>query len=101
MTTPQAYPHAPGAKGQAETGYQAADAIEAQVAALSLQALKAIDAAGQRGVTADEAAAYAGVSILAMRPRLSELKAKNLVRDSGIRRRNDSGRLAVVWERVA
>jgi hypothetical protein len=32
-----------------------------------------------------------------VQPRLSELKAKGLVVDSGVRRRNSTGKNAIVW----
>jgi hypothetical protein len=34
--------------------------------------------------------------VLAMRPRITELKQQHLIRDTGIRRRNASGRSAAV-----
>lgn len=49
------------------------------------------------GLTADEGAEILGESILSIRPRFSELSALGQIVDSGIRRRNASGRSAVVW----
>ena len=49
-----------------------------------------------RGLTADEAT-VAGASLLAIRPRVSELRDLGVVVDSGLRRRNRSGRRAIVW----
>ena len=49
------------------------------------------------GVTADEVAELLGRSVLAVRPRVSELYDIGLIRDSGERRRNASGINAKVW----
>jgi hypothetical protein len=49
------------------------------------------------GLTADEAAAAIGISILSIRPRVSELAKLAEITDSGDRRRNQSGKLAIVW----
>lgn len=53
------------------------------------------------GMTADEVAAALGVSILSIRPRMTELAQQKLVADCGIRRANASGRKAIVWVAVA
>lgn len=49
------------------------------------------------GATADEIAAALGESILAIRPRCSELKAKGVIYATGTRRKNASGMSAAVW----
>jgi len=49
------------------------------------------------GMTADEVAAALGVSILSIRPRMTELAHRGQIRDSGSRRRNVSGKSAIVW----
>ncbi len=54
-------------------------------------------AAGTGGLTAIEAAAVTGLDRYSLQPRLSELRRKGLVVDSGKRRRNPSGRQAIVW----
>ena len=38
-----------------------------------------------------------GESVLAIRPRFSELRALGQITDTGARRINDSGRSAIVW----
>ena len=48
-------------------------------------------------LTADEVAHKLGMSILSIRPRLSELRKLGAVKDTGIRRKNSSGKNAVVW----
>lgn len=52
------------------------------------------------GLTTDECAERLGETVLSIRPRFTELAAKGEIEDSGIRRKNASGRSATVW-RVA
>ncbi len=47
--------------------------------------------------TADEVAYRLHSSVLAIRPRISELVARGKIEDSGIRRKNVSGKSATVW----
>lgn len=49
------------------------------------------------GFTADQAAEYMSESILAVRPRISELYKRGLIKDTGLRRKNVSGVKAKVW----
>ena len=49
-------------------------------------------------MTADECAGRLGMSILSIRPRFTELKAMGLIHDTGLRHRNQSGRMAKVME---
>lgn len=86
------YPHAPGA-APVDTSLDAAASIDART--LRLEVL-AILARWPEGLTADEVAAVIGRDRLAIRPRLSELKRLGMVRDSGQRRPNRSGRSAAV-----
>ncbi len=58
--------------------------------------LRAI-AASPSGLTADEAAAKIGRTVLATRPRVAELRGLGKIEDTGERRRNESGRLAKTW----
>lgn len=50
-----------------------------------------------RGMTADECAARLALSILTVRPRVTELSREGKLRDGGDRRPNGSGRKAIVW----
>jgi hypothetical protein len=52
---------------------------------------------GAGPLTADEAAAKLGESVLSIRPRISELRARGLIAPTGERRRNASGMRAMVW----
>lgn len=92
------YPNAPGSKTERpETSRQAAPERGAAARLRSL-ALSYVEQSG--GCTADECAAALGESVLAVRPRFSELVALGKLEDSGQRRRNASGKSAAVW-RVA
>lgn len=87
-----AYPESPGYKvpGPSE---QAARSV-ASAETLRAQCLECLR---HRSLTADEVASALGESILSCRPRLSELRAKGLIRDTGTRRANRSGKSATVW----
>jgi DNA-binding IclR family transcriptional regulator len=60
-------------------------------------ALHAISEAGKRGLTSQELAERTGVDFAASQPRTSELRRLGLIRDSGQRRKNRSGKQAIVW----
>jgi hypothetical protein len=49
------------------------------------------------GLTADEVAARLDRDILSIRPRVSELAAQERIIDSKQRRKNRSGKNAIVW----
>lgn len=51
-------------------------------------------------LTADECAALMESTVLAVRPRLSELRAQGRIEPTGERRRNASGHSAAVWRAV-
>ena len=53
------------------------------------------------GLTADEIAAKLGASVLAIRPRVSELFHAGMIEKSGERRLNESGLAAHVWKKRA
>ena len=90
------YPYAAGYRG-CETSAQAAQAIEIAIGRLQRIALAAIRAAGGRGLTTNELVSVVGIHRDTMQPRTSELQERGLIRDSGARRRNVSGRNAIVW----
>lgn len=91
------YPNAPGFKGESETSREAADALAPRLGHLQKVALGAIRGCGLHGCTADELAAILGVDRYTIQPRTSELRRKNLIVDSKLRRRNASGKKAIVW----
>ena len=90
MTT---YPTTPGFKASG-TSQDAALEIKPHAQNLREGCLRELAAAS---LTADEVANRLDSSILAIRPRISELKALGQIMDSGMRRPNSSGHKAVVW----
>ena len=56
-----------------------------------------VRAAGARGLTPDEAAEKLGKTVLAVRPRFTELAKKGRIVRTGERRRNISGLRAKAW----
>lgn len=91
-----AYPNAPGHRN-VETSIAAADALAPKLGRLQLMAQTAIRDTGAQGLTADELAARLAMDRWSIQPRTSELKRKGLIRDSGRRRPNATGKLAIVW----
>jgi len=76
-----------------DTSRESAESINAGT--LRAEVLEALKFFGS--LTADEVACKLGLSILSIRPRLSELRKLGAVKDTGIRRKNSSGKNAVVW----
>jgi predicted HTH transcriptional regulator len=87
------YPHAPGFK---RDGTSKLAAEESKPEASYLRAA-CLDCIRRDPATADEVAEWLGRSVLAVRPRLSELVAQGKIEETGKRRRNASGKLAAVW----
>lgn len=90
------YPNAPGHQN-VDTSITAADALAPKLGRLQQMAQAAIRDAGLDGLTADELAARLELDRWSIQPRTSELKRKGLIRDSGQRRPNATGKLAIVW----
>jgi hypothetical protein len=92
------YPGAPGYK-ENTTSKEAARAIAPAAEILREQIYRVVRDAGPHGATADEASAAIGVSPLAGRPRLTELRAVGRVRPSldNKRRPSSTGRSSIVW----
>lgn len=90
------YPDAPGHRN-VDTSLAAADALAGQLGRLQRIALNAIRAADLSGLTADELALALSMERWSIQPRTTELKRKGLVRDSGLRRPNATGKMAIVW----
>ena len=89
---PYLYPHAAGWKDPA-TSREAAASLNA--ASIREIVRKCVLTYGP--MTTDECATILGLSVLTVRPRFSELRALGCLRDTTERRRNISGRKAVVW----
>lgn len=91
-----AYPDLPGFKDP-DTSRLAAARIASAAPVLQEQCLHALKGHTPAGATADEIADEIGRSILSIRPRFSELLRRGLIRDTGVRRKNQSGCTAKVW----
>lgn len=87
------YPDSPGFQQQ-DTSYTAAESMNQSAPRLRQQCVQAL---ALRNMTADEVAKDVGASILSIRPRITELKREGLLHDTGERRKNSSGRNAIVW----
>jgi hypothetical protein len=90
------YPDAPGHRG-VDTSVEAADILAPRLGRLQVVSLTAIRDAGHRGLTADELARVVALDRWSVQPRTSELRRKGLIRDSGQRRPNTTGKRAIVW----
>jgi hypothetical protein len=89
------YPGAPGFKRR-DTSDAAASAMRDRAGFLRQAVLNALYWHGPQ--TADEVAARLGESVLSIRPRVSELAVDGRVVATGERRKNASGRSAIVWK---
>jgi hypothetical protein len=89
------YPNHPGAK-VAGTSQDAADEMAEHAPTLREQVLALFRDLDSR-VTTDEAADFLHKSVLAIRPRFSELRALGMIEPTGERRINASGMSAIVW----
>lgn len=97
---PATYPAAPGFTDN-NTSRRAAMSMRRTASTLRAEVLRVILAA-PHGLTADEVAAAIGQSILAIRPRVTELGREHQprIRKTTTTRPNESGRPAAVWVRV-
>lgn len=97
----ESYPQAPGYKAtDTETSRQAAESVKPGISRLRRLCLEALRERGP--MTADEVAEAVGECVLSVRPAVSGLKAMGEVVESVVdgrrqRRKNASGRNAVVW----
>lgn len=92
------YPNVPGWKGR-ETSRQAAESVKPKAPLVRERIINLMTPA--LAVTADEAADLLQLPILTVRPRFSELAADNKLVDTGRRRKNASGKSAIVWQLAA
>ena len=90
------YPDSPGHRN-VDTSIAAANAFAPKLGRLQRIAEAAIREAGLYGLTADELAARLGMDRWSIQPRTSELRRKGIIRDSGLRRPNATGKQAIVW----
>jgi hypothetical protein len=91
-----AYPDAPGHRN-VDTSIAVAEALAPKLGRLQRMTEAAIREASWFGCTADETAARLEMDRWSIQPRISELRRKGIIRDSGRRRRNVTGKAAIVW----
>lgn len=78
-----------------ETSFNAA--VRAAVNARNVRDRVAAVLAERGPMTADEIAAVLGLSILTVRPRVTDLNKAGRIEDTGARRQTGSGNAAIVW----
>ncbi|GGC24496.1 hypothetical protein GCM10011371_10170 [Novosphingobium marinum] len=76
---------------------EAPQAATEHLGRLQRLSLAVVRLAGPQGLTAHETAYWLRIDRATIQPRLSELRSKGRITDSGMRRRNASGRRAIVW----
>jgi hypothetical protein len=96
---PEHYPDVPGFK-VAGPSQDAAEKITGRAAQLRASVLTVFRNCYPQGRTADEVAEAMDLSILSVRPRVSELHRAGSLADTGARRKNASGMTATVWRYV-
>jgi hypothetical protein len=92
------YPYTP-AKGKTDTSEQAANAL---IKPMTIQNQVFYEFENHPyGKTADEIAIllnmHKSLGVLTIRPRVTELVKQDRLEDTGLRRKNSSGRNAIVW----
>lgn len=89
------YPHRPGSKERSTSQ----DAADSMARSAKIYRGRVLDCLSHHpaGLTADEIADRLGLTILSIRPRVSELNRLGLIEQAGERRANASGRMAHVW----
>jgi len=90
------YPASPGFK-ENTTSKEAAEAVAPDAATMRASALFYLGQNYPGGFTADEVASGLGLSVLSIRPRISELNNAGKIERTGERRKNQSGHSAIVW----
>jgi hypothetical protein len=93
------YPDKPGHRG-VDTSIMAAVALAPKLGRLQRMVHAAIASVAPQGLTADELAANLRLDRYSVQPRTSELRLKGLIADSGLRRPNRTGKMAIVWVAV-
>jgi hypothetical protein len=89
-----AYPNSPGARRNGSSRAAAVD-MKDRAPAIRDRALALLKGAA---LTADEVAAVLKETVLATRPRITELNRMGLIHDTGRTRLNASGSKATVWK---
>ena len=94
---PTRYPSVPGSARGVDTSIAAAESVQPRAAYLREKCRAYVKRWGMTGCTADECALNLHESVLSIRPRFTEMRRLNWIEDTGERRKNDSGRNAIVW----
>lgn len=92
---PMRYPDHPGYQDM-DTSKTAAESMLPTAETLRKAVIWVLRKHGR--LTVHESAHLLDLDIPSIQPRFSELKEKELIRDTGVRRENKSGRTAAVWE---
>jgi predicted transcriptional regulator len=92
------YPDMPGAKVDGPSA-EAADAMAGSASTIRAAVLRTLIRTAH-GMTADEIAAELRLSILTVRPRVSELNRMGVIHPTGRRGKNASGLSATIWQPV-
>ena len=90
------YPNGEPGYKEPTTSRDAAKAVASKMTVLREKVYAAICASGDCGLTSDECALVLGESILAVRPRCSELRKTGQIKPNGARRLNASKLMAKV-----
>ena len=90
------YPNQPGYKIEG-TSQQAAASMVGPANALRMRVLAHVRKCGYNGSTTDICASVIGESVLAVRPRFTELEQMGLIRKTKLTEKNESGRNATVY----
>src|SRR5580765_5125040 len=91
------YPDTPGYKEKGGTSEASAEAMLGRANTLRRRALECFIKVSPRGLTADQVADACGVTVLAMRPRITELFLAGWIEKTDMTRQNISGHQARVW----
>lgn len=91
------YPYAAGHRG-VDTSIEAAKAITPKLNRLQQLVVNYLKANGP--ATSEQIAFGCNVAECAIQPRTSELKKREIIRDSGKRFKNTRGKKAIAWEAV-
>lgn len=94
-TPPPSYPESAGFKEKGGTSQEAAEAFQGKAATLRGKVLELLRTGEE--LTADEIAESLEETVLAIRPRVSELHRVGRIEKTGERRKNASGMSAAVW----
>ena len=79
------------------TSEAAAASIASALPQLEQEVLAVLRARGAEGATTHELSEALGIQLVSISPRIAPLRERGLVRDSGARRKGDSGRASTVW----